>query len=54
VWAIPVAGGTPRLVVAFDDPALANLMGNLSVGPDRLYLTVADYQSDVFVAKLNF
>jgi serine/threonine-protein kinase len=53
VWAIPVAGGTPRLVVAFDDPALANL-GHLSVGPDRLYLTVADYQSDVFVAKLNF
>ena len=53
VWAIPVAGGTPRLVVAFDDPALANL-GNVSVGPDRLYLTVADHQSDIWVANLRY
>ncbi len=54
VWAIPVAGGTPRLVVAFDDPTLAGLDGSLSVGPDRLYLTVADYQSDIYVARLNY
>ncbi len=53
VWAIPVAGGTPRLVVAFDDPALANRLGFLSVGPDRLYLTVAQYESDIWVANLR-
>jgi len=54
VWAIPVGGGAPRLVVAFDDPALANPGGALSVGPDRLYLTVAEYESDIWVAKLNW
>ncbi len=54
VWAIPVAGGAPRLVVAFDDPALApNRFGALSVGPDRLYLTVAQYESDIWVANLR-
>jgi hypothetical protein len=54
VWAIPVAGGTPRLVVAFDDPALANAYGVLSVGPDRLYLTVAQYESDIWVMNLQY
>ncbi len=54
VWAIPARGGSPRLVVAFDDPALANPYGFLSVGPDRLYLTVAEYESDIWVAKLSW
>jgi Tol biopolymer transport system component len=54
VWAIPGAGGTPRLVVAFDDPALANPFGLLSVGPDRLYLTVAQYESDIWAMNLRY
>jgi Tol biopolymer transport system component len=54
VWAIPVGPGRPRLVIAFDDPALANALGALSVGPDRLYLTVAEYESDIWVAKLKY
>ena len=53
IWAIPVAGGPVRLVVAYDDPAL-NGMGFLSLGPDRLYLTVAEYDSDIWVAKLRW
>jgi Tol biopolymer transport system component/tRNA A-37 threonylcarbamoyl transferase component Bud32 len=54
VWAIPVAGGTPRLVIAFDDPALVNTFGLLSVDSDRLYLTVAQYESDIWVANLRW
>jgi serine/threonine-protein kinase len=54
VWAVPAAGGTPRLVIAFDDPALANPWGAFSVGPDRLYLTVAQYESDIWVANLRW
>jgi eukaryotic-like serine/threonine-protein kinase len=53
VWAIPVAGGTPRLVVAFDDPALSAL-GTFSIGPDHLYLTVSQYESDIWVANLHW
>jgi Tol biopolymer transport system component len=51
IWAIPTARGEPRLVIADDDPALVDF-GALSVGPGRLYLTVAEYESDVWVAKL--
>jgi hypothetical protein len=53
VWAIPKAGGAPRLVVAFDDPALAPFY-QISVGRDRLYLTVSQYESDIWVAKLRY
>lgn len=54
VWAIPVAGRAPRLVIAFDDPALANPSPDLSVGADRLYLTVAQYESNIWVANLHW
>ena len=53
VWAVPVAGGAPRLVIASDDPALQS-RGWLSVSPDRLYLTVSEYESDVWVARLRY
>jgi hypothetical protein len=45
-------------VVVWDDPTLTvPLMRNPlppSVGPDRLYLTVSQYESDIWVAKLRF
>jgi len=53
VWAIPAAGGMPRLVIGFDDPALV-APGMMSVGRDQLYLTVSQYESDIWVAKLRY
>ena len=57
IWAIPVAGAAPpRLVVAFDDPAVVPLLGTgnlLTVGPDHLYISVAEYESDIWVATLR-
>ena len=57
IWAIPAQGDAPpRLVVAFDDPAIVPLMGTgnlMSVGPDRLYLSLAQYESDIWVATLR-
>jgi dipeptidyl aminopeptidase/acylaminoacyl peptidase len=53
IWAIPVPGGEARLVVAADDPAL-ELGAVLVVGPDRLYTTVYEYESDVWVARLRY
>jgi len=38
-------------VIADDDPALVD-RGMLSVGPGRIYLTIAEYESDIWVAKL--
>jgi Tol biopolymer transport system component len=52
-WAIPAAGGPARLVVALDAPAL-EAPGNFSVGPDRLYLTVSQYESDIWVMNLRW
>jgi hypothetical protein len=53
IWAIPLRGGTPRLVIAFDDAALAT-PGAISVSRDRLYLTVSQYESDIWVANLHW
>ncbi|NJD11811.1 MAG: hypothetical protein FIB01_15685 [Gemmatimonadetes bacterium] len=55
IWALPVAGGPARLAVAFDDPALVAAFGGMiSVGPDRLYLTVSEFESDIWVADLRY
>ena len=55
IWAMPATGGPARLVIAFDDPSLAAAAGGfISVGPDRLYLTVSQYESDVWVANLRW
>jgi Tol biopolymer transport system component len=53
IWAVPWGGGAARLVVAADDPAL--LLGNdFSLNRDRLYLTVSQYESDIWVMNLRY
>lgn len=52
IWAIPSAGGPARLVVAFDDSLLVPT-AFVSVGPDRLYLTLSEYESEIWVARLR-
>jgi hypothetical protein len=39
-------------VVAFDDPTVT--AESFSVGPDRVYLTVSEFESDIWVAKLRW
>ena len=55
IWSWPVAGGTPRLVVSYDDPSLVALTwrGALNVSRDRLYVTVTQSESDVWVMDLK-
>jgi hypothetical protein len=54
IWAIGEGGrGAARLAVAFDDPALQGTPW-ISVGPDRLYLSVAEFESDIWVARLRY
>jgi serine/threonine-protein kinase len=50
VWSIPVSGGEPRLVVRFDAPQMAGM----SVGPDNIYLTVGEWESDIWVMDLEW
>jgi Tol biopolymer transport system component/tRNA A-37 threonylcarbamoyl transferase component Bud32 len=54
VWALADAGlGAARLVIAAE-PAPILPGPYLSVGRDRLYLTVPEYESDIWVAKLKY
>ncbi|NJD18210.1 MAG: hypothetical protein FIA95_02865 [Gemmatimonadetes bacterium] len=53
IWAMPTRGGEARLVIVADDPALV-LPGWLSTGPDRLYVTVSQYESDIWVMDLKY
>jgi serine/threonine protein kinase/Tol biopolymer transport system component len=52
IWAIPTHGGEPRLVIAYDDGEIVALRW-LSVGPDRLYLTVQQAEIDIWVADVE-
>jgi Tol biopolymer transport system component len=53
IWAIPAAGGPSRLVVAYDDPTLVP-SAFLSVGREYLYVTISEYESDIWVATLRY
>ena len=56
-----LASDTGRVLLAtgrfvgegFDDPLL-DVAGSLSVGPDHLYLSVSQYESDIWVANLRW
>jgi Tol biopolymer transport system component/DNA-binding SARP family transcriptional activator len=55
IWSRPVAGGAPRLVVTYDDPSLKALTwpGAMNVSRDRLYVTVTQSESDIWVMDLQ-
>ena len=50
IWAIPTSGGGSRLAVAGD----LGLIEGFSVGRDRLYLNISEYESDIWVATLRW
>jgi serine/threonine-protein kinase len=52
LWWIPAGGGDATLAVAFDDPMLEVIGGYLTVGPENLYLTIAQHESDIRVVDL--
>ncbi len=53
IWWMPAEGGALTKVVAFDEPALTvPWFMAFSVGEDRIYLTIAQYESDIHVVDL--
>jgi len=53
VWSWSLDGDEPRLLVAFDDPLLDPLEYVISASGDRLFLTVAQNESDIWVMDLT-
>jgi Tol biopolymer transport system component/predicted Ser/Thr protein kinase len=54
VWWMPAEGGALTKVVAFDDPLLTVPWDSFTVGEDTIYLTVAEYESDIHVVDLEW
>jgi Tol biopolymer transport system component len=53
VWALGVAGGTPRQLVRFDEPLRPTRRPEFAVDATRLYFTLAQSESDVWVMALR-
>ena len=51
-WVIPTAGGRPRLLARFDDPARASNRFDFASDGKRFYFTLEDRQSDIWFADL--
>ena len=53
IWRLPAAGGTPRLLVRFDDPIHRwQWTTGLRVRGDRFYFNLGDQQSDLWMAEI--
>ena len=50
-WSIPLSGGRPTLLVRFIDPARPSYRSEWSVAAGRMYFTINDRQSDVWVME---
>jgi Tol biopolymer transport system component/tRNA A-37 threonylcarbamoyl transferase component Bud32 len=53
-WSVPVAGGKPKLLVRFDDPYRKSLRIEFATDGSRLFFTLTDNKSDIWVMDLIF
>jgi hypothetical protein len=55
IWAVPFpAGGTPELVLRFDDPVRPPIGGPYwTLGRDRLFVALQEAQSDIWVLETS-
>ena len=50
-WSIPVAGGSPTLLTRFRDPTLGSYRPEWSIGGGRMYFTINERESDIWVMQ---
>ena len=51
-WSIPVTGGIPTLLTRFEDPRQPSNRPEWAIGGGRMFFTLDDRQSDVWVADI--
>jgi hypothetical protein len=51
-WSIPASGGTPTLLVRVDDPARPSYRPDWALRNNRLYFTIDQRESDVWVIEI--
>ncbi len=54
LWSVPTGGGTPRLLVRFDDPSRQWLRNEFATDGRRIYFVLSEHQSDVWVMELSY
>jgi len=52
-WALPAAGGTPRLLIRFDDSARPSNRAEFATDGARLFFTIGARQSDIWAMALR-
>jgi hypothetical protein len=52
-WSVPVAGGTPRLLLRLTDPSRMTRRTEFATDGKRIYFTVASDEADVWLAELK-
>jgi Tol biopolymer transport system component len=52
IWAVPVTGSPPRLLVTFDDPSRRSLRREFATDGKRFYFTIANDESDLWTLQL--
>ena len=53
IWAVPVTGGTPRLLIRFDDPARPSTRREFATDGKRIYFSIGDQRSDLWLMELR-
>ena len=53
IWELPASGGTAREVIRFDDPYHLPLYGSFGTDGQRLFFTLDERESDIWVADIK-
>jgi len=53
VFSIPAGGGTPRPLAVFEDPSVSAVRGGWGFADGRMYYSLEERQSDVWVMELE-
>jgi eukaryotic-like serine/threonine-protein kinase len=53
IWAMPASGGTPRLLMRFDDPLRPSLRREFATDGTRFFFTIAQDESDIWVVEIR-
>jgi Tol biopolymer transport system component len=52
IWSVPAVGGTPRLLVSFDDPSRPSSRPEFATNGKRLFFTIGTRQIDIWAMEL--
>jgi Tol biopolymer transport system component len=53
LWAVPTAGGRPRLLVRFNDPSRVSIRADFAAGAGQFFFTLEDRQADIWMAEIT-